>query len=175
WSTHPWTGPYWWTITPMRSFSNHWRGWVATSGPRWVRSARSTASPTDRPNLEHLPPASGPGAKSCIGRTGLFSSGPVGVVRGFRGGRVGGLWAAVAGGLRGGLGDAVAARDGPLTPVTEVVPVEVDVHVQIAVGVSAPGRADVAQTEPLAVGQDGVLISVTIAVLLAELTNPQRQ
>src|SRR5690625_3221280 len=175
WSTHPWTGPYWWTITPMRSFSNHWRGWVATSGPRWVRSARSTASPTDRPNLEHLPPASGPGAKSCIGRTGLFSSGPVVVVRGFLGGRVGGFCAAVDGGLHGGLGDAVGAVEDPLTPLTEVVHVEVDGHVQIVVGVSAPGPADVAQTEPLAVGHDGVLIRITIAVLIAELTHHQRQ
>src|SRR5699024_12021390 len=87
-----------------------------------------------------------------------LSSGPVVVVRGFLGGRVGGFCAAVDGGLHGGLGDAVGAVEDPLTPLTEVVHVEVDGHVQIVVGVSAPGPADVAQTEPLAVGHDGVLI-----------------
>src|SRR5699024_7687674 len=104
-----------------------------------------------------------------------LSSGPVVVVRGFLGGRVGGFCAAVDGRLHGGLGDAVGAVEDPLTPLTEVVHVEVDGHVQIVVGVSAPGPADVAQTEPLAVGHDGVLIRITIAVLIAELTHHQRQ
>ncbi|MZG15256.1 hypothetical protein GTY44_17460 [Streptomyces sp. SID5914] len=83
--------------------------------------------------------------------------------------------AAIHGGRLGRGDDAVAAVEEAVAPAGQRVRVEAVDHVEVLdpAAVAAPGPADVAHTEGLGRGHDGVLVRVAVAVLVAELTDDE--